>query len=161
VNQYRYAKSIVYKYGFKATFFEVCGWLRSQQSRQDIAALKHDDMDIESHTLTHPNLNKLSTAQLDYEIGQSKQCFLSHVMNTTIFAFLYGGGSNNATVANTVAKHYILARTATYSFIRGQTLGDRDAINSWVPLHIIGNYSYTTGACSGVRQICCICKEPD
>jgi peptidoglycan/xylan/chitin deacetylase (PgdA/CDA1 family) len=161
VNQYRYAKSILDKYGFKATFFEVCGWLRSQQSRQDIAALKHDGMDIESHTLTHPNLNKLSTAQLDYEIGQSKQCFLSHVMNTTIFAFLYGGGSNNATVANTVAKHYILARTATYSFIRGQTLGDRDAINSWVPLHIIGNYSYTTGACSGVRQICCIFKEPD
>jgi peptidoglycan/xylan/chitin deacetylase (PgdA/CDA1 family) len=149
VSQYIYAKPILDKYGFKATFFEVCGWLRSQHW-QDIAALKHDGMDIESHTMTHPNLNKLSAAQLDYEIGHSRQCFLSHGINATVFAYPYGKGSNNATVANTVAKHYNLARTATYSAERVQTLEERYAINSWAPLHVVGNYSYNTGVCSGV-----------
>jgi peptidoglycan/xylan/chitin deacetylase (PgdA/CDA1 family) len=150
VGQYRYAKPILDKYGFKATFFEVCGWLRFQRAWQDIAALENDGMDVESHTMTHPNLNKLSAAQLDYEIGQSNQCFLSHGINTTIFAYPYGEGSNNATVVNTVARHYNLGRAATYSDIRGQAWGDRYAINSWVPLHITGNYSYSTGVCSGV-----------
>jgi len=80
-NQFLYAKSILDKYGFKATFFEVCGWIgksSEKKSWQDIAALQQDGMDIESHTLTHPNLNTMSSlpAALDYQIGGAKQCFL-------------------------------------------------------------------------------------
>jgi peptidoglycan/xylan/chitin deacetylase (PgdA/CDA1 family) len=38
-------------------------------------------MDIETHTMTHPNLNDLSKADLDYEIRQSKQCLEDHGIN--------------------------------------------------------------------------------
>jgi hypothetical protein len=80
-------------------------------SWQDIAALQHDGMDIDSHTMTHPHLNELSQADLDYEIGQSKQCLIDHRINATIFAYPDSDGSNNSTVVNTVAKYYNLART--------------------------------------------------
>ena len=85
-SDYTYAKPILDKYGFKATFFEVCNWIEEGHHDKDvsitwqqIAALQQDGMDIEAHTMTHPNLNDLSSqADLDYEIGQSKQCLEDH-----------------------------------------------------------------------------------
>jgi hypothetical protein len=62
-------------------------------------------MDIESHTMTHAHLNTLPAAELNYQIGQSKQCFLRQGINTEIFAYPYSEGWNNATVENTVAKY--------------------------------------------------------
>jgi hypothetical protein len=63
--------------------------------------------------MTHPNLNHLSSqSDLDYEIGQSKQCLEDHGFNPTIFAYPNGDGSDNPKVVNTVAKYYDLARTA-------------------------------------------------
>ena len=78
-SDYTYAKPILDKYGFKATFFEVCDWVEEGYhdldisiTWQQIAALQQDGMDIEAHTMTHPNLNDLSSqSDLDYEIGQS------------------------------------------------------------------------------------------
>src|SRR6476469_11256256 len=67
-------------------------------------------VDIEAHTMNHLHLNKLSSVDLDYEIGQSKQCLLDHGINSTIFAYPYSEGSDNSTVVNTVAKYYYLAR---------------------------------------------------
>jgi peptidoglycan/xylan/chitin deacetylase (PgdA/CDA1 family) len=114
-NQFLYAKPILDKYGFKATFFEVCGWIGSfpisKKSWQDLAALRQDGMDIESHTMTHAHLNTLSTTDLNYQIGQSKQCFFNHGFTTPIFAYPYSEGSNNITVVKVVAKNYDLART--------------------------------------------------
>src|SRR5215212_8018180 len=92
-SDYTYAKPILDKYGFKATFFEVCNWIETGYHDKDIsitwqqiAALQQDGMDIEAHTMTHPNLNGLSQSDLDYEIGQSKQCLENHGFNPTIFA---------------------------------------------------------------------------
>ena len=83
---------------------------------KDIAALQQDGMDIEAHTMNHPHINaSLSSAELDYEIGQSKQCLENHGINATIFAYPYGEGSNNSMVVNTVAKYFNLARTDTKS----------------------------------------------
>jgi peptidoglycan/xylan/chitin deacetylase (PgdA/CDA1 family) len=122
-SDYTYAKPILDKYGFKATFFEVCNWVEAGYHDEDIsitwpeiAALQQDGMDIESHTMTHPILNDLSSqADLDYEIGQSKQCLENHGFNPTIFAYPNGRGSDNSKVVNTVAKYYDLARTDTKS----------------------------------------------
>ena len=68
--------------------------------------------------MTHPNLNDLSSqADLDYEIGQSKQCLINHGINPTIFAYPNGegSGSDNPAVVKTVAKYYNLARTDSKS----------------------------------------------
>jgi peptidoglycan/xylan/chitin deacetylase (PgdA/CDA1 family) len=119
-SDYTYAKPILDKYGFKATFFEVCNWIEAGSHDKDIsvtweqiAALQQDGMDIEAHTMNHPNLNHLSSqSDLDYEIGQSKQCLENHGINSNIFAYPNGEGSDNPEVVNTVAKYYELARSA-------------------------------------------------
>jgi peptidoglycan/xylan/chitin deacetylase (PgdA/CDA1 family) len=112
---FTYAKPILDKYGFKATFFVICGKTtdKGAMNWQDIAAMLSDGMDIESHTMTHAHLNTLSQTQLDFEIGGSKQCLASHGYNSTIFAYPYNEGSNNPTVVNTVAKYYDMARSGT------------------------------------------------
>jgi peptidoglycan/xylan/chitin deacetylase (PgdA/CDA1 family) len=112
---FTYAKPILDKYGFKATFFVICGKTtdKGAMNWQDIAAMQSDGMDIESHTMTHAHLNTLSQTQLDFEIGGSKQCLASHGYNSPIFAYPYNEGSNNPTVVNTVAKYYDMARSGT------------------------------------------------
>jgi peptidoglycan/xylan/chitin deacetylase (PgdA/CDA1 family) len=114
-SQITYAKPILDKYGFKASFFVVCNYVNSGELRrmnwQDIAALQEDGMDIESHSMTHPpNFNTLNQQELDYEIGGSKQCLASHRYNSTIFAYPYNSGSNEPTVVRTVAKYYDIGR---------------------------------------------------
>jgi peptidoglycan/xylan/chitin deacetylase (PgdA/CDA1 family) len=71
-SDYTYAKPILDKYGFKATFFEVCNWVEAGYHESDIsatwqqiAALQQDGMDIEAHTMTHPILNDLSSVRFE------------------------------------------------------------------------------------------------
>src|SRR5918911_674084 len=74
-DQFTNAKPILDKYGFKGTFFIVCSWAGSNTDRmtwQDISQLYKEGYDIESHTMTHKVLEKLSPADLDYQVGQSK-----------------------------------------------------------------------------------------
>ncbi|MGB7954347.1 MAG: polysaccharide deacetylase family protein [Candidatus Nitrosopolaris sp.] len=110
-----YAKPILDKYGFKTSFFIICNQTtdKGAMNWNDIAAMKHDGMDIESHTMTHPHLSTLSQRQLDFEIGGSKQCLAAHGYDATIFAYPYDDGSYNQTVINTVAKYYDMARSGT------------------------------------------------
>ena len=115
IGDFTYAKPILDKYGFKATFFVICGKTTDSGAMnwQDIAAMQKDGMDIESHTMTHPHLNHLSAAALNFQIDGSKQCLASHGYNVTTFAYPYNEGSNNATVVNSVAKYYDIARSGT------------------------------------------------
>ena len=112
---FTYAKPILDKYGFKATFFIICGKTvdKGAMNWQYIAAMQRDGMDIESHTMTHKHLNHLSANALNFEIAGSKQCLASHGYNITSFAYPYGEGADNTTVVKTVAKYYDLARTGS------------------------------------------------
>jgi len=111
------AKPILDKYGFKASFFITCDWVglqRSQDPRltwQDISLLQKDGQDIESKTMTHRELSKLSTSDLNFEIAQSKKCLSDHGINknATIFATPHGDEWNNATIINEISKYYNLA----------------------------------------------------
>ena len=116
-----YAKPILDKYGFKATFFIICnktgisGTARflNRTNWQDITAMQKDGMDFESHTMNHRHLNHLSANALNLEIGGSKQCLANHGFNVTTFAYPYNEGSNNVTVVNLVAKYYYIARSGS------------------------------------------------
>jgi len=115
-SQLIYAKPILDKYGFKASFFIICGRVGTEPSSmnwQDIAELKNDGMDIESHSMTHANPNKLSTKALKYEIGGSKQCFANHGYNTTIFGYPFNLGSSNPSVVKMVGKYYNIGRSGS------------------------------------------------
>lgn len=112
---FTYAKPILDKYGFKATFFIICGKTtdKGAMNWQDIAAMQKDGMDIESHTMTHKHLNHLSASALNFEIAGAKQCLVNHGYNVTSFAYPYDEGADNVTVVNTVAKNYELARSGS------------------------------------------------
>jgi len=112
---FTYAKPILDKYGFKATFFIICGKTtdKGAMNWQDIAAMQRDGMDIESHTMTHKHLNHLSASALNFEIAGSKQCLANHGYNVTSFAYPYDEGADNVTVVNTVAKNYEVARSGS------------------------------------------------
>jgi peptidoglycan/xylan/chitin deacetylase (PgdA/CDA1 family) len=184
-SDYTYAKPVLDRYGFKATFFEVCNWIEAGYHDKDTSitwekttALQEDGMDIEAHTMTHPNLNHKSQPDLDYEIGQSKQCLENHGFNPTIFAYPNGEGSDNPKVVNTIAKYYDLARTdsksaLTFLHCNGDnneqtdcstqfsdgtlTPSNRYSINSWAHKHIVNSCSpdvgdSDTGTCATVRH---------
>ncbi|MFZ0554856.1 MAG: polysaccharide deacetylase family protein [Nitrososphaeraceae archaeon] len=68
-----------------------------------MAELDIEGHDLEAHTMTHPHLNKMSSSELEYEIGQSKECLLDHGINSTIFAYPYGEGWDNPEVVNIVS----------------------------------------------------------
>jgi peptidoglycan/xylan/chitin deacetylase (PgdA/CDA1 family) len=116
--QFELAKPVLDKYGYKGSFFTVCNFVirgsegvdKSRMTWQDIKVLQQQGHDIESHTMTHTDLNNKSPANLDYEIGASKQCLLNHGINSTVFAYPASTGGYNSTVVNTVAKYYNLAR---------------------------------------------------
>jgi hypothetical protein len=117
-SQIVYAKPILDKYGFKASFFEVCTWVgqtTDRQTWQDVAGLQRDGMDIESHTMTHAHLPTLlpSLSRLTYEIGGSKQCLANHGINATIFGYPLNLGSDKPSIVNVVAKYYDLARSGS------------------------------------------------
>jgi len=115
-SQFTNARPALDKYGFKATFFVICNYVgRDNSTRmnwQDVLNLQKEGHDIESHTMNHKNLNKLSASKLDYEVGQSKTCLHNHgVVNSTIMATPYNEGWKNATVTNSIAKYYDIARS--------------------------------------------------
>ena len=117
-SQIAYAKPILDKYGLKASFFVVCNYVNSGDIRrmnwQNVATLQQDRMDVESHTMDHKPLDKLSSNALIYEIAGSKQCLASHGIDSSIFAYPFNLGSNMPSVVNLVAKYYNFARTGTY-----------------------------------------------
>ncbi|HEX5519132.1 MAG TPA: polysaccharide deacetylase family protein, partial [Candidatus Nitrosocosmicus sp.] len=112
------AKPILDKYGYKGSFFTVCTYVnlgsagadKSRMTWQDLQTLQQQGHDIESHTMTHTDLNAKSQQNLNYEIGGSRQCLLNHGINSTVFAYPASTGGYNSTVVNTVAKYYNLAR---------------------------------------------------
>src|SRR5713226_9122567 len=105
---FTYAKPILDKYVFKATFVVICGKTtdKGAMNWQDVAALQNDGMDIESHTMTHAHLNSVSPSKLNYEVGFSKQCLANHGYKASIFGYPDNLGSDNKTVVNVVAKYY-------------------------------------------------------
>lgn len=120
-SQFTYAKPVLDRFGFKGTFFIVCNYAGRGPDRMtwnDIQTLVRQGHDIESHSMNHIPLDDLSQQQLNYEIGQSKQCIIDHALVTSngndsvpIFAYPYDIGHTNITVIDTVAKYYQFGRT--------------------------------------------------
>ena len=115
-SQYTYAKPILDKYGFKASFFVVCDWIDSDKDNshmtwQDIETLYNEGHDIQAKSLNHEDLTKLSISDLDFEVAESKRCLADHNINSRVFGTPYGKGWDNSTVIDTIAKYYDFAIT--------------------------------------------------
>jgi len=113
-SQFTAAKSILDKYNFKATFFVVCNYAEKDANNRmdwkDVTQLHDEGHDIEAHTMNHKDLTTLPLDEVDYELGQSKQCLLNHGIDSTIFSYPFSKGSDNIDIVNMVAKYYRMAR---------------------------------------------------
>lgn len=100
-SQFTAAKPVLDRYGFKASFFIVCNFVGKiakemnttsigslnghgnftgkgvdQMIWPDILTLYKEGYQIGSHSMNHfNNMSRMSDAKLEYELGQSKQCF--------------------------------------------------------------------------------------
>jgi peptidoglycan/xylan/chitin deacetylase (PgdA/CDA1 family) len=114
-SQYLFAKPILDKYGFKASFFIVCNWINegdgSRMNWQDLKSLANEGHDIQAKSMNHKRLTELSAEQLLYEVAEARNCLNNHGINATIFGTPYGDGNKNATVIDTIAKYYDFAIT--------------------------------------------------
>ena len=132
-SQFTSAKPLLDHYGYKASFFIICNFVGKtanemnsssivnfagkgveQMSWQDIMTLNRQGHQIGAHTMNHlRNLTSMPDSELNYEIGQSKQCLIDHGIPTntiTTFAFPYETGKDNATIVKKIAKYYSYAR---------------------------------------------------
>jgi peptidoglycan/xylan/chitin deacetylase (PgdA/CDA1 family) len=141
--QMTYAVPILEKYGFKATFFVTTGCLTYQNSSfcnnaggdsamawNDTKLLSEMGHDIQSHGVSHKDLTTLSAADLEYEVGQSKQSLLEHGYNSTIFGPAFATGEGKSTIINTISKYYDMARTG-YAPLVYLNFTDRYSLPVW------------------------------
>jgi peptidoglycan/xylan/chitin deacetylase (PgdA/CDA1 family) len=150
--QFTYAVPILEKYGFNATFFVTTGCLTYQNTSfcnneggdsamawNDTKLLSEMGYDIQSHGVSHKDLTTLSAADLEYEVGQSKQSLLEHGYNSTIFSTPYASGEGNSTIINTISKYYDIGRIG-YAPLVYLDSTDRYSIPVWVDYDLQATY---------------------
>jgi peptidoglycan/xylan/chitin deacetylase (PgdA/CDA1 family) len=117
LSAYINATPILNQYGFKATFGIITQYADynypAYMNWSDIEKLAKNGEDIASHTYNHIALATLDNASIIYQLSQSKQDLNSHGINTQIFVYPYGSGSENASVESLVQKYYLSARGIT------------------------------------------------
>lgn len=82
-----------------------------------IVELQDAGWEIMGHTVSHPNLNSLTTAQIEDELFRSKT--LLENMGLTIHNIVYPFNKNNETVRTLAGKYYRSGRGGTNSFNAG------------------------------------------
>lgn len=115
LSQFTFAKTILDKYNFKATFYIICNSV-DKENRMDwnnIKTLEEEGHEIGSHSMNHKRLSKLSEEEMKYEIIESKRCLQENGFNVTSFSFPYNDGDNNKNILTIIADNYYIARTAS------------------------------------------------
>jgi peptidoglycan/xylan/chitin deacetylase (PgdA/CDA1 family) len=115
LSQYTYAKLILDKYNFKATFYIICNSVdkENRMNWNNIHTLEEEGHEIGSHSMNHKRLSKLSEEEMIYEIIQSKRCLENKGFNVTSFSFPYNDGDDNKNILKNIADNYYIARTAS------------------------------------------------
>jgi peptidoglycan/xylan/chitin deacetylase (PgdA/CDA1 family) len=125
-NQFTYAKPILDKYGFKASFFIICSLIDKEDNSKtlkndtrhsyinamsvdQIMQLHNEGHDIEAHGMEHKNLNGLGQEVLEDEISKSRDCLKDNGLNPTYFQIPFNRGADNATVLKAVSKYFDFA----------------------------------------------------
>ncbi len=110
-------KPIFDKYGIKTTQFIICGSVGGNSpymTPEMLLILQSEGHDIQSHTMTHPHLSDLSSQELIFELGGSKECLEDIGINDVkVFSFPYDDGWDVPEVVDEVSQHYEFARSQT------------------------------------------------
>jgi peptidoglycan/xylan/chitin deacetylase (PgdA/CDA1 family) len=113
-DNYTYAFPLLKKYQYKGTFFVVTGYTNNNphyMTSAEIEEMSDSGMDIESHTVSHLHLDRLTPEQVTKELSESKKA-LRELTGKDIFFMAYPFGSYSLSVAQTAQNSgYIMAVT--------------------------------------------------
>jgi peptidoglycan/xylan/chitin deacetylase (PgdA/CDA1 family) len=128
--------TILTEYNFSATFPIITSYVGypAYLDWNDIASLSQRGNDIVSHTDTHCNLSSVDEATLQSELADSRQLLRSKGYAADVLIYPYGEGTNNETVRNAVAQHYLMA-VGTQTGNCDLSSLDRYDVNSYVVYH--------------------------
>jgi peptidoglycan/xylan/chitin deacetylase (PgdA/CDA1 family) len=104
------ARPLLTQYGMRATIYHITNQLSSYGLLPNAQSLAAAGNEVGSHTRTHPDLTGVSAAQLDDELGASKQYLLDNV-GSPVESFATPMGSYNATVLAAIKTYYGSHRT--------------------------------------------------
>jgi peptidoglycan/xylan/chitin deacetylase (PgdA/CDA1 family) len=127
---YKVAFPILQNYSMSATIFLTVGEKRSQKIDErlpslegrsmlnwyEILEMKQRGMTFGAHTLTHPDLTRLSRYQMETEICDSKK-IIEDTLNTPISCFAYPYGRYNDGTRELVQQHFACASSDKLGFI--------------------------------------------
>ena len=115
LSQYTYAKPILDKYNFKATFYIICNKVdkENRMNWNDIHILEEEGHEIGSHSMNHKKVSKLSEEEIEYEIIEFKKCLQENGFDVTSFSFPYNDGDNNKNILKIITENYYIAWTAS------------------------------------------------
>ena len=128
LSQFTYAKPILDKYNFKATFYIICNSVdkENRMNWNNIQTLEEEGHEIGSHSMNHKKLSKLSEENIKYEIIESKRCLQDNGFNVMSFSFPYNDGDNNQNILKIIADNYYIARTASEPLMFFQCRGEEE-----------------------------------
>ncbi len=128
LSQYTYAKPILDKYNFKATFYIICNSVdkENRMNWNNIQTLEEEGHEIGSHSMSHKKLSKLSNEEIRYEIIESKRCLQENGFGIISFSFPYNDGDNNKKILKIIADNYYIARTASGPLMLFQCKGEQE-----------------------------------
>jgi len=120
---YSTAFPLLKKYGFTGTFYPIVNDIDQSGflTTGEILEMEKGGLTFGSHTLTHPNLTTLSSAQAQQEIYASK-IILQRITGTPITDFCYPGGTFNAAVETIVQNSGYATATTTVAATNSGTL---------------------------------------
>lgn len=119
MDNYTTAFPILKKYGFTATVFLIVKKVGDPNclTWKEVKELDQEGWDIQSHTLTHPDLTKISSHLLEQELVESK-AILEKELSKPIQFFAYPSGKHNDAVVQGVKNTgYLMA----FSTLKGWT----------------------------------------
>lgn len=118
-NNYTNAYPILKKYNLRATIFVITGMLgRKNYLNADELHKMADVMDIESHTVHHKYLTRLTDDEVEYEVRNS-QAYLEKLLNKNITAIAYPYGSYDEKVISVTKRYYKYGLATGYGRLHG------------------------------------------
>lgn len=111
-SQVKNALPILQKYGLRATFYIVPSFLNTPRYMDwwDIKHLDATGQEIANHTLSHPDLTKIYSSQVIYQIKTSQNILKLHGYNAVSFAPPFG--SVNSEVQKEISRYFVSSRAA-------------------------------------------------
>jgi peptidoglycan/xylan/chitin deacetylase (PgdA/CDA1 family) len=145
------ARPVLASYGFKASYLIITDAATnngisnaipgtfSYMSWQEIKSLYSHGNEIVDHSATHPDMDYLSSSQLNSEVVGSRQTLLNHgISNVPDFALPYGDSVYNSTVINYIYSNGFIHAWGAYEGQCGicnyNTLG-----SVWIPIDWVNN----------------------